>query len=231
MADHTAIVSEVRDLMTAGNKRDATRLVRRYADGADTALAEDLGDRAQAVLDRETEAHAARIAEARRAQAARAIADRPRATRTRRTDTRPAARTHREAHAQKTTVAYFAHRDTTTPDHDRRDTTTYGSGLDYDLAAVPARRGRGCLVCGIERSSADRSRKDGLCTECRESGMTRADGIAIRCSGLVARAHKEGRTNARDALAEGWRRATPADRALIEQWVLAHPETLAGVTG
>ena len=83
MADHSAFVSEVRELMTAGNKREATRLVRRYIDGSDTALAEDLADRGQTVLDRETQAHANRIAEARRAHAARAIADRPRATRTR----------------------------------------------------------------------------------------------------------------------------------------------------
>ena len=60
--------------------------------------------------------------------------------------------------------------------------------------------------------------------------MTRADGIALRCNGLTARARKQGGVSPRDASPEGWRRATPADRALIEQWAHNHPEALAGAT-
>lgn len=75
---------------------------------------------------------------------------------------------------------------------------TYGSGLDYDKAAVHALRGLPCLLCRTERAA---DRKDGgdsgLCESCETpwckglspmgESYTRADVIQARCAWLVAR--------------------------------------------
>jgi uncharacterized protein YaiI (UPF0178 family) len=230
MADHTAIVTEVRGRMDDGDKAAALRLVRRYTDGADSALAEDLIDRAQAVLDRETEAHAARVSEARRELAAREIADKPRATTTRREAPRPS-RSSQDARAEKKVSEYFVQRDTTIPDTDRGTDAVYASGFDYEEFAVARLRGEPCVDCGCElrRSEVVRGRwHDGLCSQCRDDGRpgipappaghTRAQAIGAWCA-WFARSDRSGQGGLPRIRGLYRRTKNDADRQVIAAWV------------
>ncbi|WP_433264924.1 hypothetical protein ACQPZF_36485 [Actinosynnema sp. CS-041913] len=135
----------------------------------------------------------------------------------------------REQDRQDTVVADYADRagvdDQPPPD------TVYAGGLDYDRAAVPALRGTPCVRCWLERVPADHRAisDDGLCGECRDKGRpgipalpeghTRADAVEARCAFITATY-----TNARGLLARWWKAyATPADRAVITDWVHRNP--------
>lgn len=108
-----------------------------------------------------------------------------------------------------------------------------GSALDYDKAAVPATRGFGCVSCGIERAHSDtvatppRRADDGLCGDCRDNHQPGVpdhdptDYIHARCT-HIATTHST--TTARALLRKDWQ-ANPSHRAIIEQWVNAHPFT------
>ena len=98
--------------------------------------------------------------------------------------------------------------------------------VDYDLAALYDLRGAACLGCRLERTRADLTNPDGLCTECRDtSGLTRAAVIERTCQD-VATANTGDR--ATEILRDAWSKASrAADKAVIAAWVAAHKELLA----
>ncbi|CCH29281.1 hypothetical protein ABZ816_35525 [Actinosynnema sp. NPDC047251] len=111
------------------------------------------------------------------------------------------------------------------------DTAVYASGLDYDRAAVPTLRGTPCVRCWLERAPLDYdpTGDDGLCGDCRDKGRpgipslpaghNRADAVRARCAFLAATY-----PCARALLARWWKTyATPADRAVIADWVHHNP--------
>lgn len=127
-----------------------------------------------------------------------------------------------------------------TPDRDSaaRDGQVYGSGFDYDAAALFDTRGLRCLSCWINRGSAELDAErvkaghgdDGLCVECRDAGRPgipplpvghlQRDEIIARCEFISAELAEPA---ARVALRTEWRRATdPAIRALIADYVTAN---------
>lgn len=102
-------------------------------------------------------------------------------------------------------------------DSPERAEPSEGYTIDYDRAAVPALRGQVCLVCRLERSSADRARRDGLCRDCTDDGHTRQSWIEDRCAQTATQpdgAHR---------LRRAWLAANTADKATIAGWVAAHP--------
>jgi len=113
-----------------------------------------------------------------------------------------------------------------------------GYELDYDLAAVHPVRGTPCVGCWIERTRADqrRGQDDGLCGECRDAGHsgipalpvghTRTDAVRARCR-FIADTDTTGQGGLPTLRAE-YRRACPADKAVIAAWVSDHLASLAG---
>ncbi|MFI9410118.1 MobF family relaxase [Nocardia gamkensis] len=105
--------------------------------------------------------------------------------------------------------------------------------LDYNLAAVPATHGLGCVACGLERTRTDatpmppRRADDGLCGECRDTGETGipdhdpADHITARCDHITTTYPAPA---ALAMLRRDWRATSnPAHRAAIEAWIRDHP--------
>ncbi len=105
----------------------------------------------------------------------------------------------------------------------------YGSGLDYDKAAVHAQRGFPCLLCRCERAAYRKDGGDsGLCENCETpwrkglaqlaEGYTRADVLQARCEWLAAQFPRP-----RGVLVAEWRSATgTGDRDVIEAWISDH---------
>lgn len=101
-----------------------------------------------------------------------------------------------------------------------------GYAIDYDRAALPPLSGTPCVRCWLERSAADQNRAhdDGLCTECRDRGLSgvpalpeghsQADAVAARCA-FIAAAHPQ---LAVRLLRRYWQSAT-RDRDTIAAWV------------
>lgn len=226
MADHTAIVEDIRTALAAGDKPAARKLARRYANGADPELAQDLIDRAHAVLRTTAENHADRLIDERRARYRAQIADERRPVAITRGQRQPA-RTQRSAHAQRKTQQYFDNRGDNPRENRRDDAMPYGSGgLDDARQASISLRGQGCLACNVERTPTDRQRKDGLCGECRDSGLTRDDAVNAHCARIAARARKAN-ASPRDALLAVWRNANQADQARIVLWVETNRQEIA----
>jgi hypothetical protein len=117
-----------------------------------------------------------------------------------------------------------------------------GYAIDYDKAALHDLRGLPCVRCWLERSNADthtdRVRAghgdDGLCGQCRESGRPglpelpaghrRDEAIAVRCAFIAANLSP---VAARSILRKEWcRRAAPADRVILAEWVQAHDDLI-----
>jgi hypothetical protein len=98
-----------------------------------------------------------------------------------------------------------------------------GYSIDYDKAALHPLRGLGCVACTLERSRADETHPDGLCSECRErgaagirplpTGATREQVVTARCERITR--YLTG--DARLARLRGYYRkaTTPADQATI----------------
>nr|BFE51211.1 hypothetical protein GCM10017745_46380 [Saccharothrix mutabilis subsp. capreolus] len=127
------------------------------------------------------------------------------------------------------------------PDRDERARAeqVYGSGFDYDRAALHGTDVTfRCLGCTISRGRYDldhgRIREghgdDGLCADCRESGRagipelpaghSLADAVTARCAFVV---NDLGPAAARVFLRSEWRQATaPAVRATIADYVTSH---------
>ena len=107
------------------------------------------------------------------------------------------------------------------------DEPAWGS-LDYDLAALTPLRGRPCLGCKLERTRADLTNPDGLCVDCRDSGLTRETAIQGYCA-LVA--DRNSGPRATQLLQAAWRRAGRGDRTVIADWVEQHNDLLASDPG
>jgi hypothetical protein len=103
------------------------------------------------------------------------------------------------------------------------DEPVWGS-IDYDLAALTDLRGAPCLGCKLERTRADLAHRDGLCTDCRDSGLTRESVIQRYCAVVAAGPH------AVQLLRRAWTKADrPADKAVIAAWAKANlPTTPTG---
>jgi hypothetical protein len=109
-------------------------------------------------------------------------------------------------------ATYLAEQDPAPVEQSGRDEPVWGT-LDYDLAALPDLHGPGCLCCRLERTRTDLANPDGLCGECRDSGLTREVVIGRYCD-LVAQRNPGDR--AAGLLRQAWNRATrPADRQLV----------------
>ncbi len=197
-------------LLDAGQRDDARRAARRLLDHAETtdpASAEELRRVvAAAELARDEAWEPAR-------QAERWVA--PTNFRRRRVAARrpiPSPRHDGDAQAG----AYLAERGGVDDTPERAEPAA-GYTLDYDRAAVPALRGQVCLVCRLERSSADRARRDGLCQDCAEDGHTRQSWLEGRCARAAAQ------PDGAQRLRRAWLDATDTDKATIAGWVAAHP--------
>jgi hypothetical protein len=96
-------------------------------------------------------------------------------------------------------------------------------GIDYDLAALTDLRGIPCLSCKLERTRADLAHRDGLCTDCRDSGLTRESVIQRYCAVVAAGPHPV------QLLRRAWKKADrPTDKAVIAAWATANLPTPAG---
>lgn len=111
--------------------------------------------------------------------------------------------------------------------------TIDGYALDYDHAALHPLRGTACVVCSIERSTAEQHptghTDDGLCGNCRESGFpgiepqptghSPANVTAARCA-YLARLYPADLALA--LLRRDWCAASPHIRVVIADWVTTH---------
>ncbi|MBW0102948.1 hypothetical protein [Pseudonocardia sp. KRD291] len=149
---------------------------------------------------------------------------------TRRRSTPQGRRDPRDVERDTTARRYFLDRVDPVEDTDEapRD-----DRLDYDLAAVPAMRGLPCVACGVERASRDqqRSRDDGLCEDCRDSGRagvpilsqgaSRADVLTARCQHIADSSQSTAERDAR--LRRDWRHLRTRDRFVVAGWVAQNP--------
>ncbi|ALG06350.1 hypothetical protein [Kibdelosporangium phytohabitans] len=152
-----------------------------------------------------------------------------------------APRDSRQARKDTKAAKYFTDKDTAsrhavdvTAQPNRREGTTYGTGLDYDGAAVTDVRTLPCVSCWIERANNDTATErvnagrgdDGLCLNCRETNQpgipelpaphTRATAVEARCAYIAQHTGKA----AREVLRSEHRRyADPYAKATIEYWV------------
>lgn len=121
-------------------------------------------------------------------------------------------------------AAYLAGQDPAPIETSGWDEPVWGN-LDYDLAALTDLRGAPCLGCKLERTRADLGNPDGLCVDCRDSGLTRELAIHRYCA-VVADRNAAPQTT--DLLRKAWTRATrAADKAVIAAWVTEHQDRVA----
>lgn len=149
---------------------------------------------------------------------------------TKRRSTPQGRRDPRDVERDTTARRYFADRVDPVEDTDeaQRD-----ARLDYDLAAVPPMRGLPCVACGVERASRDqqRSRDDGQCADCRDSGHTgvpildpgasRADVLTARCQHIADSSQSPAERDAR--LRRDWRHLRTRDQFVVSEWVTQNP--------
>lgn len=256
--DYATIIGDLRHALEAGDRRSALRIARRYVDGADPELAQDLVDEADETLRAEAVAHADALEEQRRAKAYAEIAQ-PAAKLTHRRGPATPCRTAGDATARRAGERdadnYADLRTDPIPDQRTRDNDTsrnaehdYTGGaaienaahykFNRDTGAEAAFRGaqgKPCLMpgCGIERTPADYSNPDGLCTDCRTDGLRREDAINAKCAQQTEAACAQQR-NPLDTLRQTYlrigdggrdqssRKAAAHDRDAIAAWVAAN---------
>ncbi|MEU3010066.1 MobF family relaxase [Nocardia asteroides] len=110
----------------------------------------------------------------------------------------------------------------------------FGSPIDYDLAAIPSAVGLPCVDCSIERPRnatipvPPRRSDDGLCQPCRDDARPAipdhdpAHHLTARCAHIT---NNHPAPAAMAMLRRDWRALNPTGRAVIEQWLAAHPLT------
>ncbi|WP_436501683.1 hypothetical protein [Actinokineospora sp. HUAS TT18] len=140
---------------------------------------------------------------------------------------RPAAQRQAYQRAHNVTDTYMRERGGV-DDQPQRGEQSDGYAIDYDRAALYPLRALPCLLCGVERSSADRRRGDSLCLDCHERGRTGITPPATSAAGeLIARCEHHARHNhptaARVQLRADYKRLTDRrGREFIAAWVNAN---------
>ena len=125
----------------------------------------------------------------------------------------------RRAEGDAAAAAYLSEQSPVPVEQSGWDEPVWG-GIDYDLAALTDLRGAPCLGCKLERTRADLANRDGLCTDCRDCGLTRESVIQRYCALVAAGPH------AVQLLRRAWKKANrPTDKAIIAAWAQANLPT------